>query len=38
MHSNRVVLIDRRGRIRAYYDGLALNVEQVVRAIRRLLR
>ncbi|MBI3970248.1 MAG: SCO family protein [Chloroflexi bacterium] len=38
MHSNRFVLIDRQGRIRAYIDGLELEADRVVRDIRYLLR
>ena len=38
MHSNRFVLIDRRGGIRAYYDGLELDLERVLRDVRHLLR
>lgn len=38
MHSNRFVLIDLHGRIRAYYDGLALDLDRVVRDVRWLLR
>jgi cytochrome oxidase Cu insertion factor (SCO1/SenC/PrrC family) len=38
MHSNRVVLVDTEGRIRAYYDGLAVEAEQIVRDVRSLLR
>jgi protein SCO1 len=38
MHSNRIVLIDREGRIRTYYDGLSLDPERVLREIRVLLR
>ncbi len=38
MHSNRFVLVDRQGRIRALYDGLELDPDQVVRDIRQLLR
>lgn len=37
MHSNKFVLVDRQGRIRAYYDGLDLDVERVVGDIRTLL-
>jgi cytochrome oxidase Cu insertion factor (SCO1/SenC/PrrC family) len=37
MHSGRFVLIDRRGQIRAYYDGTVLDLDQVVRDVRRLL-
>lgn len=36
MHSTRFVLIDRQGRIRAYYDGRDVNLEQVVHDVRRL--
>ena len=38
MHSGRFVLIDRRWRIRAYYDGREIDVEQTVRDVRELLR
>ena len=38
MHSGRFVLIDRQGRIRAYYDGQMLEPDRVVRDIRNLLR
>ncbi len=38
MHSNRFILIDRHGRMRALYDGLELDPDQVVRDIRQLLR
>jgi len=38
MHSTRFALIDREGRIRAYYDGRELDLDQVVRDIRQLLR
>jgi protein SCO1/2 len=38
MHSGRFVLIDRLGRIRAYYDGRTLDLERVLRDIRRLLK
>jgi protein SCO1/2 len=37
MHSGRFVLIDRQGRIRAYYDGRALDRERLMRDIRALL-
>lgn len=37
-HSGRFALIDREGRVRAYYDGTELDREQVLRDIRRLLR
>lgn len=37
MHSGRFVLIDRRGRIRAYYDGRELDPEQVMRDVQALL-
>lgn len=37
MHSNRFVLIDRKGRMRALYDGTELDIGQVVRDIQRLL-
>jgi len=36
MHSNRFVLIDRQGRIRAYYDGTDLDGEQVLSDVRQL--
>lgn len=38
MHSGRFVLIDRQGRVRAQYDGRELDLDQVVRDIRQLLR
>ncbi len=38
MHSNRFVLIDREGRMRGFYDGLDLDLDQVVSDIRQLLR
>lgn len=38
MHGTRVVLIDRRWRIRAYYDGRELDAQQVSRDIHGLLR
>ena len=38
MHSGRFVLIDPEGRIRAYYDGRELDLDQTVRDIRQLLR
>ncbi len=38
LHSNRFVLIDRQGCMRAFYDGLALDPDQAVRDIRLLLR
>lgn len=38
MHSTRFALVDRRGRIRAYYDARDLDVDRVVQDIRRLLR
>ena len=38
MHSGRLVLIDRYGQIRAYYAGTDIDIEQVVRDIRSLLR
>lgn len=37
-HSGRIALVDRNGQIRAYYDGLALDDEQVVEQVRRLVR
>lgn len=37
MHSNRFVLIDREWRMRAYYDGLALDLDRVLRDVRELL-
>lgn len=37
-HSNRFILIDQDGRIRRYYAGEDLDVEAVLRDIRRLLR
>lgn len=36
IHSNKFVLIDRQGYIRAYYDGLALDPRAVERDIRQL--
>jgi protein SCO1/2 len=36
VHSNRVILIDGRGQVRALYDGSALDVPAVVEEIRRL--
>jgi protein SCO1/2 len=38
MHSGRFVLIDGQGRIRAYYRGDEVELEQVMRDIRQLLR
>jgi len=38
MHSNRFVLIDPQGRMRAFYDALALDQDQVVRDIRQVAR
>ena len=38
MHSNRFILIDRQGRMRALYDGLEFDLDQAVRGIRHLLR
>lgn len=38
MHSGRFVLIDRRGHIRAWYDGREFDLERVVRDIHLLLR
>lgn len=38
MHSNRFVLIDRQGHMRAFYEGLELDPDQVMHDIRRLLR
>lgn len=37
-HTDRVSLVDRQGRIRQHYVGSELDVEQVVRDIRSLLR
>jgi cytochrome oxidase Cu insertion factor (SCO1/SenC/PrrC family) len=37
-HSNRFVLIDREGQVRAYYRGEELDVQEVVRDLRRLAR
>ncbi len=37
MHSNRFVLVDGRGRIRALYHGTELDIDRVVRDIHRLL-
>ncbi len=36
MHSGRLVLIDREGRIRSYYDTRELDIDRVVRDIRAL--
>lgn len=36
IHSDRFALIDGRGRIRAFPDGATLNVDQLVRDVRRL--
>ncbi len=36
LHSGRLVLIDRAGRIRAYYDTRGLDIDRVVRDIRAL--
>jgi protein SCO1/2 len=38
MHSTRFALVDREGRIRAYYDGREFDLEHVVRDIRGLLQ
>ncbi len=38
MHTKRVALIDRQGRIRALYDGTELDSDRVVRDIRELSR
>lgn len=38
MHSNRFVLTDPQVRIRAYYDGTDLDIDQLVRDIRQVLR
>ena len=38
LHSNRFVLIDRRGRLRAYRDALDLDLDRLLDDIRRLLR
>lgn len=38
LHGGRFVLIDPEGRIRAYYDGRELDLEQVVGDIRAVLR
>jgi len=38
MHSNRFVLIDPQGPMRAFYDALALDQDQVVRDIRQMAR
>lgn len=38
MHSNRFVLIDPQGHMRVFYDGLALDLDQVVRDIRQVQR
>lgn len=37
MHSNRIVLIHPQGRIRAYYHGLEVNPQHIVREVRPLL-
>lgn len=37
-HSGRFVLIDRKGRIRAYYDGTDVELDRMVDDIRSLLR
>jgi protein SCO1 len=37
-HSNRFVLVDRSGQVRGYYHGDDLDVGEVVRDIKRLLR
>jgi protein SCO1/2 len=37
-HSNRFVLIDGQGQIRAYYRGEELHVDEVLRDLRRLAR
>jgi cytochrome oxidase Cu insertion factor (SCO1/SenC/PrrC family) len=37
-HSNRFVLIDREGQVRAYYRGEELDVQEVLRDLRRLAR
>jgi protein SCO1/2 len=36
-HGGQFILIDPRGRVRAYYDGRAFDLEQVVRDIRQVL-
>ncbi len=36
MHSKRIALIDRQGRMRALYDGTELDIDRVVRDIRSL--
>lgn len=38
MHSGRLVLIDQRGRVRAYYDAATVDIERVMRDIQRLPR
>ena len=38
MHGGRLVLIDQRGRVRAYYDAATVDIERVVRDIQGLLR
>ena len=38
LHSNRFILVDREGRMRAFYDGLELDLDRVVRDARSLLR
>jgi cytochrome oxidase Cu insertion factor (SCO1/SenC/PrrC family) len=36
-HSNRFVLIDREGQVRAYYRGEELDIQEVLRDLRRLV-
>ena len=38
MHSARFVLIDRQGRVRAWYDGRELEPDRIVADVRQLLR
>ncbi len=38
MHSGRFVVIDRQWRIRAYYDGAALDLDRVMRDVRQMLK
>ena len=38
IHSGRFVLIDREGRIRAYYDGTDVELDRMVSNVRSLLR
>ncbi len=36
IHSNTLVVVDPKGRVRGYYDGLALDLEALLRDLRRL--